>query len=97
MRWILILLQSSPFGECLRFWCCSVHNIAKAHQGELGGVLTHLQKNKQESKMGLNKKIALSVAASQAIDASDKKKGWLYKASKKVKGAFNANSKNRKK
>ena len=76
-------------------------------------MLTHLQNNKQESKMGLNKKIALSVAASQAIDASDKRlnrstceplngesdkqKGWLYKASKKVKGAFNANSKNRKK
>ena len=47
--------------------------------------------------MGLNKKIALSVAASQAIDASDKKKSWFKKASKKVKGAFNANSKNRKK
>jgi len=52
--------------------------------------------------MGLNKKIALSIAASRAIDASDKRgksdrnRSWLKKATQKVKGAFHANSQNRK-
>ena len=46
--------------------------------------------------MGIGKKIALSVAASQAIDAAGKRKSWLKKATSKVKGAFNVNGKNRK-
>jgi len=47
--------------------------------------------------MGLNKKIALGIAASQALDARDKKKpkSWLEKITQKVKGHKNANSKNR--
>jgi len=46
--------------------------------------------------MGLNKKIALSVAASQAIDAQDKKKSLFKKMTNKIKGVTGANSKNRK-
>ena len=50
--------------------------------------------------MGLNKKLAkrigLSAAAAQAIDAHDKKQSFFKKMTKKIKGVTGANGKNRK-